>query len=140
MRSEMNKFESFILKIIFKRLVKQGWSQGENITRVYSLLKDAATLEFSEDSELALGVFLQERFELSQGNLKGAYSLTSALTEKDAKRYRWLRDVGDTTYTPFGAWGTPIEELEEYIDTQIGEEEYISYHGIAVSRHRREST
>lgn len=58
----MNKFELWILKRIFRKLVTQGYTHDGNIRRVYSLLREAAQEEFVEDSEAGLDHYLHEKF------------------------------------------------------------------------------
>ena len=42
-----------------------------------------------------------------------------AAAEKDALRYRWLRNTGDETWTPLIRRASPISRMEAYIDEAI---------------------
>ena len=54
----MNKFESWVLKGILRKIVLQG-GHTERITEFYKLLVQAARAEFYEDNKAILDAFLK---------------------------------------------------------------------------------
>lgn len=62
----MTKFEIWLLKRIFKKAVRQGYSHEDNITYIYELIKDAVQYEFTEDNRPTRDAFLKELFNKSQ--------------------------------------------------------------------------
>lgn len=56
----MNWFDRWILKMMFKRLVRQG-NHTSNIREIYSLFEQAVLKEFYVDNESTLHDFLKER-------------------------------------------------------------------------------
>jgi hypothetical protein len=61
----MNKFERWFLNRVFQKQVRQGYKHQENITELYTMIREVAEKEFSEDNVPTLNSFLTERFELS---------------------------------------------------------------------------
>lgn len=66
MRYQLNCLELWLLKKIFKRAVIQSHQHANNITKIYTLLHEAARDQFTEENSPTLDDFLRERFELSQ--------------------------------------------------------------------------
>jgi hypothetical protein len=65
--------------------------------------------------------------ELAAARITELETLNAELTaklreaEQDAKRYRWLRDVGDATWRPFGIReGYSAKQADVAIDAAIG--------------------
>jgi hypothetical protein len=54
----LNRFESWFLKRICKKVVTQSSRHRERITAYYQMLYDAAKDEFTEDDEATLKYFL----------------------------------------------------------------------------------
>lgn len=49
-----------------------------------------------------------------------AYAAAAVLAEqKDAARYRWLRDVGDESWEPLAKRGIPAAQIDAAIDSAI---------------------
>jgi hypothetical protein len=61
----MNKFERWFLNRVFQKQVRQGYKHQENITELYTMIREAAEKEFNEDNVPTLNSFLTECFELS---------------------------------------------------------------------------
>ncbi len=59
----MTKFEKWLLKRIFRRIVIQSSMHRRNITEVYRLLHKAASKQFNEDNKPTLDGFLYECFD-----------------------------------------------------------------------------
>lgn len=59
----MNKLHVWLLKRIFKHIVKQGYYHAANIRQVYSLLREEAQKEFFEDTIIGLDHYLLEQFQ-----------------------------------------------------------------------------
>jgi hypothetical protein len=55
-----NWFDRWILRMMFKRLVRQG-NQTSNIREIYSLFEQEVLKEFYVDNEATLQDFLKER-------------------------------------------------------------------------------
>lgn len=62
----LTKFQIWLLKRIFKSAVVQGYHHTSNIATIYSLLRQAACDEFTEDNEVTIDDFLRENFESTQ--------------------------------------------------------------------------
>jgi hypothetical protein len=68
----MTKFETWLLKRLLKREVRQG-NHIARIQNLYSLIRDAVCNEFTEDNIPTTDAFLRELFEKTQ--YKSLYSL-----------------------------------------------------------------
>jgi hypothetical protein len=58
----MTTFEHWILKRIFKKQVTQG-GHFNNIQELYTMIRDAAAEEFTEDNQPTIDAFLQDAFD-----------------------------------------------------------------------------
>jgi len=59
----ITKFEQWILKRIFSRIVRQSPNHMRNIQEVYRLLDQAVKKEFYEDNDATRRGYLAEQFE-----------------------------------------------------------------------------
>jgi len=59
----ISKFQIWVLRYIFKRIVRQGWFHTTNIEKVFKLVMEATKEEFTEDSGRSLYAFLREQFD-----------------------------------------------------------------------------
>jgi len=64
--NDMTKFQRWLLKIICKKLVTQGYSHEQNITEYYHIMKKAAEKEFIEDNEPTFNSFLDDCYKKAQ--------------------------------------------------------------------------
>lgn len=62
----LTKFQIWLLKLIFRSAVVQGYFHQDNIKKIYKLLREAANAEFTEDNDATLNEFMREQFESSQ--------------------------------------------------------------------------
>ena len=63
MRHNLTRFETWMLRKIFGRLVVQSREHQANIIEAYRLLAEASRAEFTEDNEATQYDFLREQFE-----------------------------------------------------------------------------
>jgi len=56
----MNRLIRYLLHRICKKLVVQGHNHETNIVEYYRIMREAALVEFIEDSETSLNAFLRE--------------------------------------------------------------------------------
>lgn len=59
----LTKFQVFLLKYLFKKIIVQGFHHQDKITEIYHLVHEASQNEFNEDSKPVLDGFLTECFE-----------------------------------------------------------------------------
>lgn len=64
-KSRISKFDKLILKLLFKKYVKQDNSHEYRIIEMYKMIREASRNEFIEDSNASLNSFLQECFDKS---------------------------------------------------------------------------
>ena len=62
----MNKFERWLLILIFRKLFRQGYDHHKNVTWVYALIRSVWADEFTEDNALTTDSVLSEAFEITQ--------------------------------------------------------------------------
>ena len=67
-QSRISKFDEWILKLLFKKYVKQDHCHEYRIIEMYKMIREASRNEFVEDSNSSLNSFLKECFEQSLGN------------------------------------------------------------------------
>jgi len=63
---KISKFDRWMLKRIFKKIVVQGFDHQSNIEETYKLLRQEAEKIFTEDNAPTLDCFMNECFEASQ--------------------------------------------------------------------------
>lgn len=61
----MNKFETWLLKRIIKREVRQGPEHPKKIVDLYKMIRVACENEFYEDNTVTMNSYLTEWFEKS---------------------------------------------------------------------------
>lgn len=61
----MTKFEQWFLRRVIRKEVRQGYDHALRITLLYTMIREAAEQEFSEDNVPTLNDFLTERFTYS---------------------------------------------------------------------------
>lgn len=66
MKSELSRFEKWIIRRIFKRAVIQSFCHKGNITEIYGIMHDECELQYKEDNAPTLDAFLHECFDASQ--------------------------------------------------------------------------
>lgn len=64
--ADMNKFERWLLVLIFRKLFRQGYDHHKNATWVYALIRQVWADEFTEDNVLTTDSMLREAFEITQ--------------------------------------------------------------------------
>jgi hypothetical protein len=62
---KITKFQTWLLKRIFRKLVKQGPMHQKNVIAVYSLMQSALKNEFTEDNDATLNLFSRGCHEAS---------------------------------------------------------------------------
>ena len=62
----MSRFEKWILKGIFAKAVIQGPDHTHNITKLYSMIREACDEKFREDNSPTIDHFLLECFDKTQ--------------------------------------------------------------------------
>ncbi len=71
----MNRIEEFFLRRLCRRLVAQGPTHKDNVTRYYRIMTEAAEKEFTEDSRFTLNLFLMECHNDSLQHISPDYTL-----------------------------------------------------------------
>lgn len=66
----ITKFEQWMLKRIFSRIVRQSPNHMRNIQEVYRLLDQAAKKEFYEDNDAIRRGYLTEQFEAGKSQVE----------------------------------------------------------------------
>jgi len=66
-QSRISKFDKWILKLLFKKYVKQDHYHEYRIIKMYKMIREASRNEFIEDSDTSLNSFLKECFDKSLG-------------------------------------------------------------------------
>lgn len=65
----MNKLFTYLLKMICKRIVIQGFDHKRNIVEYYKILHEAATEQFTEDNRPTLDGFLTDCHEEAKNEI-----------------------------------------------------------------------
>jgi len=81
----MNRFEVWMLKRIFKKAVRQGVYHRERIIFIYSLITQAARVEFSK---LMLDEFLIDCHKISLDDNNKTLFTDNFFYDKDSGKYR----------------------------------------------------
>lgn len=62
----MTSFQEWILRWIFRQLVRSDGNQARNLRRIYSLVRETCVEAFPEDNAATMDDFLGEQFRTTQ--------------------------------------------------------------------------